>query len=77
MKAGFRNSDGCSEKPPTSIQRREPLTSTPITSVISIRPTMPANMISDNRRAIRGVKNETPTKSATVGTKNIKWRLAK
>jgi hypothetical protein len=76
-KAGFANSDAWMLMPAIEIQRREPLTSAPNTSVAASSTTLIANMISAERRTCRGEKNETPIITANAGRMNSTCRLKK
>ena len=76
-KAGFMNSDGCSDRPKTSIQRRAPFTSMPTNSVASISTIETTSTISAVRRTCRGVRNEVPIITASAGTRKATWRLTK
>ena len=55
-KAGFMNSDGCSDRPKRLIQRRAPLTSMPTNSVAIISTIETTSTMSAARRAWRGVE---------------------
>ena len=68
-KAGFMNSDGWIDRPAKSIQRRAPLTSTPMNSAATISTSATASTISAVRRTCRGVRNEVAIITASAGTK--------
>ena len=76
-KAGFMNSDGCSERPARLSQRRAPLTSTPTNSVASISTMRDGEH--DQRRAprLRGDRSEVAIITASAGKKKATWRLTK
>ena len=59
------------------IQRREPLTSGPNSSVATIRTMLTANTISAARRICRGDRNDTPISTMQAGSRNSTWRLKK
>ena len=63
--------------PISVIQRREPLTSGPISSVATISAIETANTISAVRRIWRGDRNETPISTMKDGSRNRTWRLKK
>ena len=76
-KAGFMNSEGCSEMPARLIQRREPFTSTPTKSVASISTIETMSTISAVRRAWRGLRKEVAIMTISAGGKKARWRLTK
>ncbi len=59
------------------IQRREPLTSGPSSSVATISTIETANTISAVRRICRGDRNDTPIITMKDGSRNSTWRLKK
>ncbi len=69
-KHGLTNSEGCSENHGSSIQRRAPLISAPMNSVVTISATATAKPAMAMRRTLRGVWRETAniTASATGST---------
>jgi hypothetical protein len=63
---------------PTSvIQRREPLTSGPNSSVATISTIDTRNTISAARRIWCGDRNDTPNSTMKDGSRNRTWRLKK
>ena len=76
-KAGFMNSDGCSDMPKRSNQRRAPFTSTPMNSVTIIRTSATTRTISAVRRAICGDRKDVAIITASAGKKKKTWRLTK
>ena len=75
--AGFMNSDGCSDRPARSTQRRAPLTSMPTNNVTSISTIDTTSTISAVRRTCRGVRKDVPIMTTSAGTKKTTWRLTK
>jgi len=63
--------------PRMEIQRREPLTSAPSTSVAMSRITLMMNTTIAERRTCRGERNETPIITRNAGRMNITCRLKK
>ena len=59
------------------IQRREPLTSGPISSVATISRMLTANTISAVRLICRGDRNDTAIITMKDGSRNNTWRLKK
>ena len=76
-KAGLADSDAWMLTPISVIQRREPLTSGPISSVATISAIETANTISAVRRICRGDRNDTPIITMKDGSRNSTWRLKK
>ena len=63
--------------PISVIQRREPFTSGPSSSVATISAIETANTNSAVRRICRGDRNDTPIITMNDGSRNITWRLKK
>ena len=63
--------------PISVIQRRDPLTSGPNSSVATISTTETANTISAARRICRGDRKETPISTTIDGSNSSTWRLKK
>ena len=59
------------------IQRREPLTSGPNSSVATIRMMLTANTSSAARRICRDDRNDTPISTISAGSRNSTWRPKK
>ena len=76
-KAGFADSEAWIFTPISVIQRREPLTSGPNSSVATIRMMLTANTSSAVRRICRGDRNETPISTISAGSRNSTWRPKK
>ena len=76
-KAGLADSDAWILTPISVIQRREPLTSGPISSVATISAMLTANTISAVRLICRGDRNDTPISTMKDGSRNSTWRLKK
>ena len=76
-KAGLADSEAWMLTPIRVIQRREPLTSGPISSVATISAIETANTISAVRRICRGDRNDTPISTMKDGSRNSTWRLKK
>ncbi len=76
-KAGLADSEAWMLTPISVIQRREPLTSGPISSVATISTMLTANTISAVRRICRGDRNDTPISTMKDGSRNSTWRLKK
>jgi muconolactone delta-isomerase len=76
-KAGLRNSDGWTETPRSEIQRRAPLTSTPMKSTSTMATRDPASMTSASLRMLRGDRKETPSMAPTAGSMKTIWRSTK
>ena len=76
-KAGLADSEAWMLTPSSVIQRREPLTSGPNSSVATIRTMLIANTISAARRICRGDRNDTPIITMKDGSRNSTWRLKK
>ena len=68
-KAGLRNSDGCTFMPRMTSQRRAPLMSAPNSGVAATNIRLATKTISDSRRIWCGVRNDTSSSTATVGTR--------
>ena len=69
-KAGLADSEAWMLTPIRVIQRREPLTSGPISSVATISAIETANTISAVRRICRGDRKETPISTMKEGSRN-------
>jgi hypothetical protein len=65
-KQGFRNSEGCSDTGPTSIQRVAPLISMPEPRVIAVNARKNRNSTTPRRRTWRGVNTETAISTAAA-----------
>ena len=76
-KAGLADSEAWMLMPIRVIQRREPLTSGPNSSVATISTTETANTISAARRICRGDRKETPISTMKDGSRNSTWRWKK
>ena len=76
-KAGLADSEAWMLTPIRVIQRREPLTSGPNSSVATISAMLTANTISAVRRICRGDRNDTPISTMKEGSRNRTWRLKK
>src|SRR6266700_1206939 len=75
--AGLADSDAWMLRPIRVIQRREPLTSGPSSSVATINATLNANTISAERRICRGDRNDTAISTIKDGSRKNTWRLKK
>ena len=75
--AGLADSDAWMLTPISVIQRREPLTSGPSSSVATISTTLTANTISAVRRICRGDRNDTAIITMKDGNRNNTCRLKK
>ena len=63
--------------PASTIQRRAPFTSAPITSVAAVIASATMNTTSASRRIERGDRNETAIITISVGARYIAWRFTK
>ncbi len=68
-KQGFRNSDGCTERPGSEIQRRAPLISTPTTMVAAVSASAMTQPMIASRRMPRGDSSETATTQAPAAAR--------
>ena len=68
-KQGFRNSEGCTERPGSAIQRRAPLISTPTTIVAAVSASAIMQPMIARRRMPRGDSNETATTTAPAAAR--------
>ena len=75
MRQGFRNSDGCSWKPPNASQRVAPFTSAPISGTSSSRQKKPAVPSTDSRRAHGMESIDTPSSTGSPRATQNSWRL--
>ena len=66
MNGAFNNSEGWIDMPPRKSQRREPLISSPTKSTATIIARQITSMISAVRRTWRGVRNDSPSISASA-----------
>ena len=76
-KAGLADSEAWMLTPSSVIQRREPFTSGPKTSVATIRTMLATNTISASRRICLGDRNDTPISTIRDGSRNNTCRLKK
>ncbi len=76
-KLGLRNSEGWMVMPASVIQRREPLTSAPMTSVANSIARNTRNSTSERRLSARGDRNEVPISTNSAGIRKITWRFTK
>jgi len=76
-KAGLTNSEGWMLTPASTIQRRAPFTSAPITSVAAVIASAMMNTTSASLRIERGDMNETAIITTSVGARYIAWRFTK
>ncbi len=77
MKAGFTNSDGCSETGPSWSQRLAPLISGPTTRITAISAMPARKMMRLARRICFGVSVEAANMMATAGRSRAAWRRTK
>ena len=75
--AGFTNSEGWMLTPASTIQRRAPLISAPITSVAAVMASATMKTASARRRIWRGERNETAIITRKVGARYIACRFTK
>ena len=75
--AGLADSEAWILTPRMVIQRREPFTSGPNSSVAMISATETANTTSALRLIWRGDRNDTPISTMNDGSRNMTWRLKK
>ena len=75
--AGFRNSEGWTLTPSTTIHRRAPLTSAPNQKVATTNARLTRNTTNASRRICRGVSNEVAISTMRAGTRNSRCRLTK
>jgi hypothetical protein len=72
-KAGLADSEAWMFMPIKVIQRREPLTSGPISNVATINAMLTAKITNAMRRICRGDRNETPISTNSDGSRNTTW----
>ena len=68
-KQGLRNSEGCTERPGSEIQRRAPLISTPITMVAAVSASAMMQPMMARRRMLRGDSSDTATTIAPAAAR--------